>query len=317
MAWLARCARPSTPAWTTGWPPTPSTSPGHCASRSTSRRSSTRSTRTPRESPTAPTNSSRSPSSSDPSLAAGRPRRRPARRTEQPGSTPATRRCNSSPPRPADALPDATAERAWTRSWAPSSAEAHLNPHVDDPTSEPLTQAINRPSMRALDVAFAAGGSVGRTPTCWTSSKTPSRSRAPTASRPARSSPGASIGCARQRPTGSRDARASSSAPTPPAAWARRPSTSTSSGARPNRDLAIEQRDAIVAALGRARHEEAVQHLLLGLQHELPGYDLEIVAGGLVDAGDREVSYAGQWIGLGPGRRRPRRARRADARALA
>jgi hypothetical protein len=66
-----------------------------------------------------------------------------------------------------------------------------------------------------------------------------------------------------------------------------------------NRDLAIEQRDAIVAALGRARHEEAVQHLLLGLQHELPGYELQTVAETLVAAGNREVSYAGNWLGWG------------------
>jgi hypothetical protein len=59
-----------------------------------------------------------------------------------------------------DALSDAVAERAWTQISGAFTRRDDLNPHVDDPMSEPLTQAINRPSMRALDVAFAAGGSV-------------------------------------------------------------------------------------------------------------------------------------------------------------
>ncbi|WP_156028186.1 hypothetical protein [Candidatus Solirubrobacter pratensis] len=200
---------------------------------------------------------------------------------------------------PLDMLSDAVAERAWTQIAGAFERRGDVNPHVDDPTSEPLTQAINRPSMRALDVAFAAGGSV------------PPDARLLELVDNALALEGADGLHARaivaQRLHWLRQAA--------PDWFARRASLIFGANApdalgaatvdlylewgHADRDLAIEQRDAIVAALGRRRHEEAVQHLLLGLQHELPGYDVHTVAEALVEAGDREVSYAGQWLGWG------------------
>jgi hypothetical protein len=65
----------------------------------------------------------------------------------------------------------------------------------------------------------------------------------------------------------------------------------------PTRDLLTEQREEIVTALGRERHEEAVGHLLNGLLWEVPGLEPIAIADILVAAGDREISYAGRWLG--------------------
>jgi hypothetical protein len=67
--------------------------------------------------------------------------------------------------------------------------------------------------------------------------------------------------------------------------------------AQPDRDIAVDHRNAIVEALSRDRHEDAVGHLLLGVVYALPGYEPDAIADVLVAAGEREVSEAGHWMG--------------------
>jgi hypothetical protein len=198
-----------------------------------------------------------------------------------------------------DALPDALAERVWDQIAGAFAQRGDRSAIVADPMSEPLTQAINRPSMRALDVAFAVAGSVPPDPRLLDlvddalalEGADGLQARAILARR---------LHWLRQAAPDWFAQRASDifGAPAPGDLGAATVDLYLEWG-EPDRDLAVEQRNAIVGALERERWQEAVQHLLLALQHDVPGYDVRSVADALVDAGTHVVSYAGQWLGWG------------------
>jgi hypothetical protein len=65
----------------------------------------------------------------------------------------------------------------------------------------------------------------------------------------------------------------------------------------PDRNVLAEQRNDIIAALQRDRHEDAIRHLLHGILWELSGFDSASVTDILVAAGDGQVTYAGHRLG--------------------
>lgn len=196
-------------------------------------------------------------------------------------------------------LPEEDGERAWRQVAGAFARRDDRNPAVEDPEHEPLTQAINRPSMRALDVAFGLGGSV------------------PPDARLLELVDGA-------LDVGGSDGLQARAVLARRLHWLRRaaPEWFASRAARIfgdeapdglgprtvdlylewgdlDREIVTEQREAIVAALGGARRDEAVQVLVLGLRDGLAGYELAAVAGALVGAGDEAVAHAGRWMGWG------------------
>jgi hypothetical protein len=199
-----------------------------------------------------------------------------------------------------NALRDALGDRAWAQITDAFHHRDDTNPHVEDHTHDPLGQAINRPSMRALEIAFTVGA---------TADGPDSRlldlldevlgldgvdglhARAILAQRLPWLRHAAPEWFAERAPR-------IFGAGAPDALGAATVDLYLEWGS-PDRDLLVEQRDDIIAALGRERHEEAVQHLLHGLLWKLPGFEPAAMADVLVAAGDRAVSYAGRWLGWG------------------
>lgn len=197
-----------------------------------------------------------------------------------------------------NAIRDELADRAWAQIVDAFRHRGDTSPLVEDHTHEPLTQAINRPSMRALQVAFTIGAI--------TDVPDPRlldlldevldvhgvdglHARAILASRLPWLRHTAPDWFAERTP---RIVGASAPDALGPATvdlyleWG-----------PPHPDLLLDQRDQVVAALGRERHEDAVRHLLHGLLWKLPGFEPAAVADVLVAAGDREISSAGHWLG--------------------
>jgi hypothetical protein len=197
-----------------------------------------------------------------------------------------------------DALPKDLADRVWAQLADAFEQRGDTNPNVEDHTHDPLGQAINRPSMRALDVAFAIGA----------------RHEVPDArllelldraltldgvdGLHARAIVARRLPWLRQTAP-DWFAKCSSRIFGSDAPGTLGPATvdlHVEWGA-PFRYLLIEQREAIVAALEREHHEDAARHLLHGLLWKVPGFEPAAVADILVAVGDREVSYAGRWLG--------------------
>jgi hypothetical protein len=199
-----------------------------------------------------------------------------------------------------DAFPEDAADRAWAQIGDAFNHREDTSPYVDDHTRDPLGQAINRPSMRALDEAFTIGAK----------SDAPDRSLLDLLDR-ALAVEGVNGLHARaiiaRRLDWLRHAAPEWFAQRSPRIFgsdapdALGPATLDLylEWGRPTRDLLTEQRGAIVAALGRERHEEPVQHLLHGLLWRLPAYEPAEIADILAASGERETSYAGHWLGWG------------------
>ena len=199
-----------------------------------------------------------------------------------------------------DAFPDDVANRAWAQIGDAFDHREDTSPYVDDHTHDPLGQAINRPSMRALDAAFAIGA----------------RSDVPDVrllNLLDRALAVDDVDGLHARAIIAR--RLSWLRHADPDWYAEHSERILGSDApdalgpatldlylewgRPTRDLLSEQRGAIVATLGRERHEEAVQHLLHGLLWKVPGFEPAEIADILTASGQRETSYAGHWLGWG------------------
>jgi hypothetical protein len=65
----------------------------------------------------------------------------------------------------------------------------------------------------------------------------------------------------------------------------------------PDRNLLLEHRTETIDALARDQHEDAIRHLLHGLLWNVDGHDPGSLAAVLATAGDSAASFAGHWLG--------------------
>jgi hypothetical protein len=194
---------------------------------------------------------------------------------------------------------DAVAERAWAQVVDAFNRRDDTSPYVDDQERDPLSVAINRPSMRALEAAFAVGHTSEQAPNEQLLSLLDEvldingvnglHSRAILALRlPYLRSTAPEWFAERE------DRIFGESAPDRLGAatfdlylqWV-----------TPSGPLVEDQRERLISALTGERHEEATHHLLHGLLWRLPDFEAPAIAEILIGAGNAALSYAGQWLG--------------------
>jgi hypothetical protein len=189
------------------------------------------------------------------------------------------------------------AERAWTQI---RSAFEHRDDNRDDrgDGGDPLTRAVNRPSMRALDLAFSVGArSDGADPQLLNLLDE-------TLNLVGIDGLHARAIIARRLPwlrhTAAdwfRDHAAKIFGNEAPNGLGPATVDLYLEWSNPDRNLLIEHRAEIIEALGREQHEDAIRHLLHGLLWQVDGYDPESLAALLATAGESAASFAGHWLG--------------------
>jgi hypothetical protein len=197
------------------------------------------------------------------------------------------------------ALHDDVADRAWTQVLDMYRQRGDTSPYVEDQGRDPLSAAIVRPSMRALEAAFSIGQDAERVPGEKLLSLLDEvldldgvdglHSRAMLAARlpHLRNVAPAWFADREERIFG--DAA--------PGRLGRATVDLYLEWGTPDGPLLQDERNRLIAALGRERHEDATQHLLHGLVWRLPGFEAPAVADILISAGSAVVSYAGRWLG--------------------
>lgn len=189
------------------------------------------------------------------------------------------------------------ADRAWAQiGSAFEQRDDNRGDLVDD--GEPLTRAVNRPSMRALDLAFVVGG----------------RSDGPdshlldlldeTLDLDGIDGLHARAIMARRLPwlrhaaaDWFREHAARIFGIEAPSGLALATVDLYLEWSNPDRNLLIEHRAETIDALTRDHRDDAIRHLLHGLLWKLEGYDPESVAALLASAGESATSFAGHWLG--------------------
>jgi hypothetical protein len=198
-----------------------------------------------------------------------------------------------------DALHDDVADRAWVQVLDASRQRGDTSSHVDDQGRDPLSAAIVRPSMRALEAAFSIGEDAGHVPEEKLLSLLDEvldldgvdglQSRAVLAPRLPHLRNVAPVWFADREERIFGDAA--------PVRLGLRTFDLYLEWGSPYGALLQDQRERLIGALGRERHEDATQHLLHGLLWRLSGFEAAAVADILIDAGSAVVSYAGRWLG--------------------
>lgn len=197
------------------------------------------------------------------------------------------------------ALRGEMADRAWAQVLDAIQQRNDASPYVDDQERDPVSAAINRPSMRAIDAAFALGQDADQVPDRSLLALLDDllalegvdglHSRAMLVPRlPHLRNASPEWFADREEHIFGDDA---------PGQLGTATFDLYLEWGTPYGPLLQDQRDRLIAALNRERREDATRHLLHGLLWCLPGFEAPAIADILISAGSATVSHATQWLG--------------------
>jgi hypothetical protein len=197
-----------------------------------------------------------------------------------------------------DLLDDQAREEAWPVITEAARAREDCSSLVGEPTDRPLERAINRPSMVALEVAFAVGGRPGGiSPQLFELLEESLRLESADGLQ-ARAIIGARLGWLR-------GAAPEWFAANEPLIFGQEAPDDLGDATfnlylewgTVSQALLEEQRDRFVSALSGPSAEHARVHVLHGLLWEVSGYSPAEVCDALMDAGANQQSEAAHWLG--------------------